>query len=295
MKYFQFILFVTLLSFQLPVAFASRLPSVWCAYIADICSAFEAKQFTCTTVADHPQICTSPHGIQNPSLQLLPVLLLWSPLLQFQQLLPLGLTCPKCPSNVVSTLRAVGWMTGIESRRMEPRKIHGIRGVVLLVSRVYRCNQERHEVFAHHPGVLKQIHTPSVIPFKLWHKTGFTVELLQLVDSMLTGGVTICGIQEMLKRRAYSHYYLSKSRFEQVAKLFSQLYPDGQISREFTSIQEWHSYVPVLVPSRHALSGGFLATFWQKSEWFLCNMQSTTIDEEHCWLSCDHTFASAGE
>jgi hypothetical protein len=106
---------------------------------------------------------------------LMPPIIMWSPLEQFANIL---FTCPKCTTS--SVLHTREWRNGMHGSRSEPRKIYGVHGVTLLVSRVYACSAN-HEVVGCHPGILKQIPT-SFIPFKLWHITGFTLDHIQLVS-----------------------------------------------------------------------------------------------------------------
>lgn len=57
-----------------------------------------------------------------------------------------------------------------------------------------------------------------------------------------------------------------------------------------------HGSFPSLVKwsSPHAVSGCFLEDFWEKEAIYRRCMQNTTVNEDQAWLSCDHTFASAG-
>ena len=63
---------------------------------------------------------------------------------------------------------------------------------------------------------------------------------------------------------------------------------------EFPTYEEWCSFLPATAPSRHAITGCFLASFWERNSLFDKHMQCTTIPDEESWLSCDHAFASVG-
>ena len=61
---------------------------------------------------------------------------------------------------------------------------------------------------------------------------------------------------------------------------------------EFPTYEQWCLFLPATAPSRHAVTGCFLASFWEKSSLLDKHMQCTTIPDEDSWLSCDHKFAS---
>ena len=84
--------------------------------------------------------------------------------------------------------------------------------MVLLVGRVYRCTKG-HEVLGYHPGVLEQIPVQSLIPFELWHKTGFTRELMQYIFSLVMVGVSLSAVEDMLWKKIVLHYYHKKGIF----------------------------------------------------------------------------------
>ena len=270
------------------------IPAVWSDYIATVCRAFEISP-TSSVVDSQVQICATSTGVQSPLLHLMPHIIIWAPGEQFPQLFPNGLKCPKCHKENTdgsSSLCAVGWRDGRGPARSEPRRIHGTDGVVLLVGRVYKCTKRGHEILSYNPGLLQQIPTAYLVPFQLWHRTGFTNELMTLIESMVTAGVSLCGIRDMLFRKICLHYNTVKSRF---STLCSMLLPHDFSHTTFPTFEEWRTYFPSLVPSRHAISACFLASFWKKAHLYKLYMQRIRTDSHDGWLSCDHTFKSAGE
>jgi hypothetical protein len=180
-------------------------------------------------------------------------------------------------------LHASGWRNAIESARSEPRKIYGSEGICLLIGRVYRCHNS-HEVIGYHAGLLQQI--PTVfIPFKLWHKTGFTMEFIDFVASLITTGLSISEIRNFLHKRHVSHYYSCNSQFNTALTFLKK-------DATFPSMETWEECFPNVLPSVHALSGCFLADFWTKDCLYTTYMQNMGIDE---WLSLDHTFSSTSK
>jgi len=123
--------------------------------------------------------------------------LMWSPMEQYSDLFPNGVKCPKCNSggNGECALYCKGWKDGSQVTSSEPRVIHDVDGIVLLVGRVYHCN---HTVVAHSPGIINQFPITSLIPFRLWHRTGFTVELMECISSLVSAGLTILALKHAL-------------------------------------------------------------------------------------------------
>ena len=78
----------------------------------------------------------------------------------------------------------------------------------LVVGRVYCCSRW-HELVAYHPGILKQIPN-CFIPFRMWHITGFTSELINLTISLVTAGMSLSGIRSYFHKRYEMFYYNRK-------------------------------------------------------------------------------------
>lgn len=252
------------------------LPGEWCAYLSKLCKQFENQ---------HPlpsaEMILGNCDISTPKMYLMPPVIIWSPLEQFLMLKG-KVMCPKC-SHPDSLLHASVWRDGTKGRRSEPRKMYGEDGVTLLVGRVYTCTKG-HEVVGYHPGIIKQIAT-CFISFNLWHVTGFTKQITRTIFSLLTSGLSIRGIQSILSEKQTSWYCSQRLKFIELCR-----------GREgtFPSFTEWQQMFSSPLPSLHAMSGCFLQDFWGKEAIYRKCMQNTSILEDEAWLSCDHTFASAG-
>ena len=180
-------------------------------------------------------------------------------------------------------------MNGAESDRSEPRKIHGRDGITILVGRVYKCVKSGHEVVSYYPGILRQLKAKSLIPFRLWSRTGFTYDLMNDIEAMMISGVSSSMIETNLAASPVAQYAERKNRY-----LYLQKLSDTSSVDTFPSYEQWCSFLPASAPSRHTISGCFLASFWEKRSLFDKHMQQTTVTDEDSWLSCDHTFASVG-
>ena len=81
----------------------------------------------------------------NPEDFLLPVVILWSPLLTYQHVLPNSgrIKCVSCDK----VLQTAYWHDG-KASHSRPRLLHGVQDIVLLVSAVYMC-ENGHKILTH--------------------------------------------------------------------------------------------------------------------------------------------------
>lgn len=86
----------------------------------------------------------------------MPAVLLWNPYVIFPSVFPMK--CNVCGNSMFEAY----WNDGSSSTK-QPRTIHAIDDVVLLVSAVYTC-EKKHKILAHDEMMLKQLPAP-VIPF----------------------------------------------------------------------------------------------------------------------------------
>lgn len=149
---------------------------------------------------------------------------------QFNDALPITVKCPKCvlSDDANQPLAAVRQQCGADSERSGPRKIYGTDGVTVFIGRVYKCSRG-HEIVGYHPGILKQI-PDSLVPFRLWHKTGFTNEL-NLVCTLITAGMSITNIRTILSKKQISQY--CRLKHFQSLKLFST------VEKDFSTLDIW--------------------------------------------------------
>ncbi len=96
-----------------------------------------------------------------------PHVLLWNPLPHFQQIL-LDFNCPHehCRGKMIEC--PIKWNTGTNAG-YAPRIIHDIEHMVLLVSAVYTCSTNEHEIVATDPRLLAHFPEQEFIPFILFH------------------------------------------------------------------------------------------------------------------------------
>ena len=73
--------------------------------------------------------------------------------------------------------------------------MHSNDGPVFLVSRVYKCSKG-HDILGYHPHLMSQVPMQEAIPFELWHRMGFTRDLLELVHSLVLAGMNNLYMQD---------------------------------------------------------------------------------------------------
>lgn len=256
------------------------LPEEWLKRIQQYCAAFEKNPHPPIPIATFPPAC---EFVSSPAAFLMPTFILWAPLEQY----PTNYCCPKCKEIGVG-LKPVRWQCS-SNPQAAPRKIHGVDGPIILVGRVYKCTKGD-EVLAYHPGLLAQVPVQEVIPFALWHRTGFSSNLLELVHSLVLAGVSISAITETLQRNRYRVFFQMKRLYHSMhAHLNAPEMP-------FPSVTEYEQMLGTeMTPSRHSTGNVFLQSFWKKEMLYVNAMKGTTVKEDDGWLSCDHTFASVRE
>lgn len=281
MKLRKLWIFVVLWSIVIGHTTSSKLPASWREQLGRFCEAFQSGSAG-VQILDN----SIPLVLANevPALFLMPPVILWSPVEEFS-FLPNPIRCPKCENG--SLLKQSRWQNGLQGDHSEPRKIHGVDGPVLLVGRVYKC-EHGHEVLGYHPGVLRQIPAQSIIPFRLWHKTGFTVQLMSTIMSLVASGTSLNHIRAILVEKQRTRYCLRRRQYMELMKVQQQ-------EAQFLEMQEYETYFACMSPSQQTIAGCYLADFWEKEKFFTHCMAATSVDDNGAWLSCDHTFASAGK
>lgn len=101
-----------------------------------------------------------------------------------------------------------------------PRRIYGLSGIVLLISRVYSC-RAGHEVNGHNPAVLAMIQSSGRIPFLLSHRAGVMKELLEMIVSMVRNKQSFTQIHDILVERLCMCHLQNERRFLEYLNSYS--------------------------------------------------------------------------
>lgn len=260
------------------VSLAQQLPDSWKLAISLHCKSFSVSSSTTVVLP----ITTSSDDLM---LNLCPSLLIWSPIEQLHSSMKAKPMCPTCTNAMKdSFLSPSGWLDG-STDKAQPRKVHDSHGIMLLVSRIYKCSFG-HEVYGHDPCILEKL--PSeLVPFLLWHKTGVTKHLVDDISTLLDSGIPITSIESLLLKRRRADYVRREAKFLQLTQ---------QVSTQFPSFSDWSKCFSSISPGWHMIQTCYKVDFDAKKELYDKYMQQVTVinGEGGAWLSCDHTFASAG-
>ena len=216
---------------------------------------------------------------------MLPVIV-WSPIEQYAAFI--SSECPKCRMDGLSSqLIPTDWTDGQYSD-YQPRLLHCVNSNVILVSLVYHC-PNKHCVLAHHPDIIHcftRVNLHCLVPFHLWHITGFTLTLVDYVDHAALSGIPMQQIEGMLVTNRARLFYTMKETFQ-------QLHP-AQFSSGVTNFPEFDESTTLwrMSPKRHAIAACYLQNFGQRESAYHHHMSLTSLTAGSPWLSCDHTFKS---
>lgn len=203
-------------------------------------------------------------------------ILLWNPNITHHEVVKdiLG-KCVTCGLPYTTTY----WNDG-SSTSKEPRVIHSINNIVYLVSAVYVCCN-KHRLLAHDPIIQQCFPTKSVIPFVLFHKTGFTRVFAEMCLSLVRNGMNFYAIESLVMERRMQTYARGVSHFH----LYRQ-FTHGQGPSEVN----FASCILSKCPSNTAISALFVTFFLDSEQKYLYEIEKIRTGST---LSFDHTFKVA--
>lgn len=218
---------------------------------------------------------------QQFNLYFFPDILFWDPLSRIPSIRGV-LQCPKeaCKGRN-SLLRAVGWKDG-KTERSNPRRLYGLTTPVVLVSRVYRCQLNNHEVVAHDGHILMQLCKTDRPPFILSHLSGITRDVQTAISSFVLSELTFSGIAKILSQQLWSS-------LAERCKTLSIHYPTVANLSPSTLDSDIKSMWST--PSNDFIETIFLADFWEKEKLYTARMIKEIGTDG--WISMDHTFKVA--
>jgi len=166
MQKVTFLAFVVILTcFSNGIVRGKEFPEVWKRYIQTLCQRFNQTGVLMPRVVSAvPDYDVGLIAVSEPLLYLMPPVLMWSPMEQYSDLFPNGVKCPKCNScgNDDGTLSCIGWKDGSQGTSAEPRVIHDVDRIMLLVGRVYWCiNNHCYNSYCWHNQTISDSFTDS--------------------------------------------------------------------------------------------------------------------------------------
>ena len=109
------------------------------------------------------------------------------------------------------------WKNG-NANRIQPRLLHGVDNPILLVSKLYNCENGHREVVACDPDIVKQI-PDCLVDFVTSHKSGVTKNFLLLCKQLLDKGMSFASIEDLHTERYKMTYKSMKNKFLSNSKL----------------------------------------------------------------------------
>ena len=205
----------------------------------------------------------------------LPLVILWDPHTTHPQFVTSKfMKCNSCGLSIA----LIHWLDGTSPAK-QPRVLHSIDRIVLLVSAVYGC-VNKHKVLAHDEVILQCFTQQYLVPFVLFHRTGFTRDLADTCMALVRRGVNFHNMETIVLERRWETFSMQKA-FDQHS---SSNYHPTAIDQDFFSFELAKS------PSDSLLTKCFLATFLKEEQVYLTEIVSTNVGDT---ISFDHTFEVA--
>ena len=169
------------------------------------------------------------------------------------------------------------WKIG-NSPDLNPRLLHSIDSIVLLVSCQYVC-QKNHIFLTTDPRLLHLIYSKH-IPFVLLHKTGFLKTLVRHVVRLIREGMSISAVERFICHLRKSNFSI---KYKQYANILS-LSPDDLSHNAFISLLQ-KPY-----PSNDIICKCFIAEVFLCRAMYASSMSSIFAKDV---ITFDHTFKVA--
>ena len=258
---------------------AVDIPPEWISYVQKMTEQFDKEPWSPVCIP-YKEIVSDKHIHVDGdivSCNFIPDIILWDPLAQFPTLY---FHISKClADNCEYVMEKKEWQNGQNTNSL-PRLIHGIDGVVLLVSRIYVCGSG-HRFLSHDERILSRFLSQDHIPFLLSHRSGLTMQCVSLVVSLIGEGKKISSVENALRETRRETFYrnvlCSVELIQKIAKSSNVLKFENSINGR-------------VCPGSKILLLLFLQNFWKHELYYRKRMHEIGISED--WICCDHTFKS---
>ena len=194
-----------------------------------------------------------------------------------------GLKCPLC-----NTMMSLGYWNDGMTRYTQPRLIHGVDDVVLLVSAVYVC-EEKHKILGHDERILRMLRGKVSYPFILLHQTGFTATFVEMCQSLCQAGMNFHSLEGVFGNMRWKKYEEKVQMYRQFVDVHKRLHSAGD-ERQLEIPNFEMSIFYKFLPSDDIIGKCFVSKFMQDEQYYRSEIMSIDTGEE---LSFDHTFKVA--
>jgi len=138
----------------------------------------------------------------------MPSIILWNPYLIYSnEVLPGSL---KCHCGLAMCMKHWNDCT---SASKQPRILHAMKNIVYFVSAVYSCDNN-HELLAHDERLLKQLPARIAVPFFLFHRTGITRCLAEMIIALTKKGLNFYNIESLILEQRWDYFARQQNIYE---------------------------------------------------------------------------------
>ena len=216
-------------------------------------------------------------GIVNVGQIIYPHVLLWNPVVQLLSCCDSLKVCPV--DNCAGILYLHEWSSGTSSGK-QPRIVHDVNYIVLLVGAIYQCNGDpQHTVYSTDSQIIKQL-DPIWVPFHLLHRSGFTRSFVNSVINLVSEGLPLQAIERHIRSQREEHV-------KEIEKKFTSAYKD---ICDKNSIYHFLDLISKPIPSNDIIARCFIIRFQQDESLYSSYM--TRMKVSNC-IRLDHTFKVA--
>ncbi|CAB3984751.1 Hypothetical predicted protein [Paramuricea clavata] len=257
------------------------IPLEWISYVQKITQQFDRERWSPVCIPYKEIPIKNMHTVMEATpiviYNFIPDIIIWDPLIQYPTLCDVIKKC--LAENCEHIMERKEWQNGRNTNAM-PRLVHGIDGVVLLVSRVYLCSSG-HRYLSHDERLLGRLPSQNHIPFILSHRSGLTIQCLSLVVSLISKGNKISTVEDALRETRRETFY---------HKVLCSFELSGKTETNSNIFKFENSINGRLCPGSKILLSSFLQNFWKYEVYYRKRMHEIGIYED--WICCDHTFKS---
>lgn len=193
-----------------------------------------------------------------------PPVIVWDPYISISTL---NVLCVECNQKIERKL----WKLG-QSPAFEPRIVHDINSVVVLISCQYIC-LNNHTYLTTDPRLLQQI-SPECVPFVLLHKTGFLKSFIAHIVGLVNEGLGISAVERFIRNQ--------RKNTEACLTI--------QAKDRVTSLDRYISLIVCPYPSNDVICKCFISEFLLNQAKYTSAMAKITATN---LISFDHTFKVA--
>ena len=242
-------------------------------YVNEIIKEFEAAPASPRFAGIIQPPAYHQHHAELRPVKFLPKVFIWCPISHEN----LQIKCPVHKENLIASF----W-TNVLARKSprNPRLIFDVGENAVLVQRYYQC-RHGHRYLSANPELMKEAFADPFFPLRFYHKTIYTLDLIDLVNEFVGHGVNFLQISDSLASLSYKRY---------IRRLHRYFLEHGTSVPDDANVAKYDSFednVMFSFPSNDKITNLFLDDFRRKKYFYDEAIKQRKIGE---YISTDHTF-----